>query len=115
MTTSCFWAGGLAAAALMGASGLAACTTTQPLAQAPSSPSLVYRCPDGKSFTAAYEVAEPGRATVTAGGRVYILPQVISASGVRYEQDGVELRTKGAWAMLTGAQGGPYDECQTTN
>jgi membrane-bound inhibitor of C-type lysozyme len=101
-----------AAVLVVAASGLAACATTQPLARPASAPNLVYRCEAGKTFTAAYDAATE-RATVTAGGRVYILPQVISGSGIRYEQDGVELRSKGSWAMLAGAQGGPYDECQT--
>lgn len=97
---------------LAAAAALAGCATTPPLTQPAGAPNLVYRCTGGNGFTAAYDA--PGeKVTVTAGGRIYILPQVISGSGIRYEQDGVELRSKGAWAMLTGAQGGPYADCTT--
>lgn len=98
--------------ALVAVAALGGCASVPPLARPPGAPSLVYRCPGGDGFTAAYD-AEGQKATVTAGGRIYILPQVVSGSGVRYEQGGIELRSKRDWAMLTGAAGGPYADCRT--
>ena len=60
---------------------------------------------------AAYDL-QGERASVSAGGRTYSLRHVPSASGVKYAQDGVELHAKGADAMLHGAAGSPYRDCQ---
>lgn len=97
----------LAPLAALAATG---CATLAP--QGASEAPQRYACAGGKQFTAAY-VARKNRVDITAGGRIYILPQAISGSGIRYAWDGVELRAKGPQATLEGARGGPYLDCTT--
>jgi membrane-bound inhibitor of C-type lysozyme len=53
-----------------------------------------------------------GDAEVFAGGRVYRLPGVQAASGLRYTDGNVEYWEHGDEAMLNGAHGGPYNNCR---
>ena len=98
----------------------AACTAPPPAADAgadsvagagPAVPgSWVYACRGGERFLVRIQADS---AIVEVPPRVYRLPQVIAASGVRYEAGGVELWTKGDEARLT-APGASYDGCTGT-
>lgn len=91
---------------------LAACVSAPlPLAADATDGAQTYACAGGKSFTAAYDL-KGDRASVSAGGRTYSLRHVPSGSGVKYAQGGVELHAKGTSAMLDGAAGAPYRDCQ---
>jgi membrane-bound inhibitor of C-type lysozyme len=72
--------------------------------------SVVWRCDDGASFSA--RMTTLGNAEVEAGGQTYRLPGVPAGSGVRYTDGQVEYWEHGDEAMLNGAQGGPYNNCQ---
>jgi membrane-bound inhibitor of C-type lysozyme len=85
---------------------LAACAT----GAAPGGPRMDWRCDGGGAFSA--RIKGDGRAEVFAGGQVYNLPHVQGASGARYAQGGVEYWERGGEATLTGAQGGPYNNCR---
>ncbi len=85
---------------------LGACAPTD----APTGPSFVWQC-DGVSFSA--RNTEGGNAEVKAGGKVYRLPGVIAASGVRYFDGHVEYWEHGKEALLNGAAGGPYENCHS--
>ena len=90
----------LAAAALV---SLAACAT------APSGPRTDWRCDGGAAFSVRFDA---DRANVFAGGRMYDLPQVQSASGARYSDGAVEYWQHQGEATLNGAHGGPYANCR---
>lgn len=97
---------------VMSVLALSACATApRPLAADATDAAQVYACTGGKSFTAAYDL-QGERARVSAGGRTYSLRHIPSASGVKYAQDGVELHAKGTDAVLVGAAGSPYRDCQ---
>ena len=53
-----------------------------------------------------------GSAEVFAGGQVYNLPHVAGASGARYSNGTVEYWERGGEAILSGARGGPYENCR---
>jgi len=99
---------------------LAACRAAPPAADAgadsvaatgPAVPGTwVYACPGGERFLVRIQADS---AIVEVPPRVYRLPQVIAASGVRYEAGGTELWTKGDEARLT-APGASHDGCTGT-
>jgi membrane-bound inhibitor of C-type lysozyme len=60
--------------------------------------SVRYRCDDGKGFIADYLTNNTVRATF--GTRVFILPQVVSGSGIRYSDGSVTLNSKGDEAFV---------------
>jgi membrane-bound inhibitor of C-type lysozyme len=93
----------LIAAALL---ALSACAP----GDAPTGPSLEWRCDGGASFSA--RMTTQGNAEVSAGGQVYRLPGVPAGSGTRYTDGRVEYWQHGDEAMLNGAQGGPYSNCK---
>jgi membrane-bound inhibitor of C-type lysozyme len=93
----------LLAAAL--ATALAACAT----ASGPSGPRMDWRCDGGAAFSA--RISSSG-AEVFAGGQVYNLPHVQGASGARYSNGAVEYWERGGEATLSGAHGGPYNNCR---
>ena len=97
-----------AATALALALALGACATAAP--QDASGAPVRYACDEGKSFTASY-AASGRRADVSAGGRIYVLPQV--GASARYVDHGVELQADGSGAQLQGARGAPYRNCRT--
>jgi membrane-bound inhibitor of C-type lysozyme len=100
----------LTLAALGPALALGACAgVTAPDASAADH---LYRCEEGRSFTASY-AANGKTAVVRAGGLIRTLRLARSASGARYAGRGVELWGKGAAATLTGFPGGPYAGCAT--
>jgi membrane-bound inhibitor of C-type lysozyme len=78
---------------------------------APTGPSLAWRCDDGASFSA--RMTTNGNAEVLAGGQTYRLPGVVAGSGTRYTDGRVEYWQHGDEAMLNGAEGGPYNNCRT--
>jgi membrane-bound inhibitor of C-type lysozyme len=84
---------------------LAACATG-----GSAGPRMDWRCDGGAAFSA--RIKPDGVAEVFAGGRVYNLPHVQAASGARYESGGVEYWERGGEATLSGAQGGPYNNCR---
>lgn len=91
---------------------LSACATApRPVAADATDAAQTYTCAGGKSFTAAYDL-QGERASVSAGGRTYSLRHLPSGSGVKYAEGGVELHAKGAGALLVGAAGSPYRDCQ---
>ena len=98
--------------ATMSVLALAACASAPlPLAADATDAAHTYACAGGKTFTAAYDL-KGDRASISAGGRTYSLRHVPSGSGVKYAKDGVELHAKGTGAVLDGAAGSPYRDCQ---
>ena len=67
-------------------------------------------CDGGAAFSA--RIMSNGAAEVFAGGQVYNLPRVEGASGARYSNGAVEYREHGGQATLSGARGGPYNNCR---
>jgi membrane-bound inhibitor of C-type lysozyme len=90
----------IAAAALL---SLAACASTA------GGPRAEWRCDGGAAFSVRFE---GDGANVFAGGQVYDLPQVQSASGTRYSNGAVEYWEHQGEATLGGAAGGPYTNCR---
>lgn len=82
-------------------------TATTTPKQSPST-TTAYGCPGGYRFTAAFQ---PDRTLVTLGdGQTLTLPQVVSASGAKYQVDSVTLWNKGSEVRLeTGT--GVYEQC----
>lgn len=80
----------------------AAKPASEPTPADDSEPSVIngvrYRCDDGKGFTADYLSNNTVRATF--GTRVFVLPQVVSASGIRYSDGSVTLNSKGDEAFV---------------
>ncbi|MGQ0532461.1 MAG: MliC family protein [Caulobacteraceae bacterium] len=85
---------------------LAACAST---GGGPSGPRMDWRCDGGAAFSA--RIASSG-AHVFAGGQEYALPHVAGASGALYSNGSVEYWERGGSATLTGARGGPYNNCR---
>jgi len=78
--------------------GCASAPAAAPLpAAADGGGTYVYTCPDGYRFSARFR---GDSAVVELATRVIALPQVISASGARYEANGIELWTKGLQASF---------------
>ena len=67
-----------------------------------------WHCDGGKSFGVGFTTTG---ARVAAGGATYALPHVQGA-GARYANGGVEYWERGGQATLTGARGGPYNNCR---
>ena len=81
-------------------------------AASPGAPErFTFACAGGTSFTVGYDAGDE-LAEVAAGGRRYRLPRARSGSGARYAADGVELWEHQGRASLTGAAGGPYQDCR---
>lgn len=71
-------------------------------------PDALFSCATG-SFDVTYG---EGTATLAlSDGRTLTLTQVQSGSGIRYAADGVELMSKGSWAVLTENGTATYDQC----
>jgi membrane-bound inhibitor of C-type lysozyme len=62
-----------------------------PVAATPAGP-ITYTCPDGKTVVATYTGET---ASVVYDGKTYAMTQVISASGVRYQGDGLQWWSRG--------------------
>lgn len=84
---------------------LSACTTVGTIGNR-----MDWRCAGGAAFSARIKTNDT--AEVFAGGQVYNLPHVQAASGARYSNGSVEYWERGGEATLTGAQGGPYNNCR---
>ncbi len=84
---------------------LSACASTGVLGQR-----MDWRCDAGAAFSA--RIRSNGSAEVFAGGQVYNLPHVSGASGARYSNGAVEYWERGGEAGLSGARGGPYNNCR---
>ncbi len=69
-----------------------------------------WRCDSGAAFSA--RIKSNGSAEVFAGGQVYNLPHVAGATGARYSNGSVEYWERGGGATLSGARGGPYENCR---
>lgn len=69
-----------------------------------------WRCDGGAAFSA--RIKGGGAAEVFAGGQVYRLRHVEAASGARYSNGAVEYWERGGQASLSGAHGGPYNNCR---
>jgi membrane-bound inhibitor of C-type lysozyme len=69
-----------------------------------------WRCDGGAAFSLRYN--NLGAAEVFAGGQTYNLPQAESGSGTRYSNGSVEYGEHQGRATLTGAHGGPYENCR---
>lgn len=90
---------------------LAGCGATFPLETPVGHPvtrGITWRCTGGKSFTA--HLGSNG-AQVHAGGHDYALAHV-SGAGARYASGGVTYQELAGGASLTGAPGGPYENCR---
>ncbi len=66
-----------------------------------------WRCDGGAAFSIRVDETA-GKAEVFAGGRLYRLDHVTTG----YSNEEVRYIEQGATAMLTGANGGPYDNCR---
>lgn len=86
---------------------LAACATGT---AGPAGPRMDWRCDGGAAFSA--RISSRGTAEVFAGGQTYSLPHVPGASGARYSNGSVEYWERGGEATLSGARGGPYNNCR---
>lgn len=73
-------------------------------------PRMDWSCDGGAAFSA--RINASGSAEVFAGGQVYNLPHVAGASGARYSNGRVEYWERGGSATLSGANGGPYNNCR---
>lgn len=73
-------------------------------------PRMDWRCDGGAAFSA--RIKGEGTAEVFAGGQVYNLPHVQAASGAKYSNGTVEYWEHGGEATLSGAHGGPYNNCR---
>jgi membrane-bound inhibitor of C-type lysozyme len=94
---------------LIGAAvALAACASTGGSA----GPRTDWRCAGGAAFSARINTGGEGTADVFAGGQVYRLSRVAGASGLRYSNGQVEYWERGGSATLSGARGGPYNNCR---
>lgn len=85
---------------------LAACSTPQGAA----GPRVDWRCDGGAAFSMRLDAQ--GNANVFAGGQTYSLPGVTAGSGTRYTNGSVEYWEHGGEATLSGAHGGPYNNCR---
>jgi len=94
-------------AALAALALLAACASGQT-----GGPRVDWRCDGGAAFSVRYNAQ--GKAEVFAGGRTYTLPAAASGSGARYAEGGVEFWEHQGEARLTGAFGGPYNNCRSS-
>jgi membrane-bound inhibitor of C-type lysozyme len=90
------------AAALL---ALSACASTGTIGNR-----MDWRCDGAAAFSA--RIKTNGSAEVFAGGQVYNLPHVQAASGARYSNGSVDYWERGGEATLTGARGGPYENCR---
>lgn len=66
-----------------------------------------YQC-DGYAFTAQFD---GDRVTLLAPGKEYVLPQVMAASGAKFENDKAMFWTKGSTAQLR-IDGQEYENCR---
>ena len=91
---------------------LAACSTEGGNATvsggAPIGNLMRWHCDGGKSFGVGLTTTG---ARVAAGGATYALPHVQGA-GARYASGGVQYWEQAGTATLTGARGGPYNNCR---
>lgn len=85
---------------------LSACAS----APTPGGPRMDWRCDGGAAFSA--RISGGGAAEVFAGGQTYTLPHAQSGSGARYLNGSVEYWEHGGEATLSGAHGGPYNNCR---
>jgi membrane-bound inhibitor of C-type lysozyme len=85
---------------------LAACAT----GGGAGGPRMDWRCDGGAAFSA--RIQGGGTAEVFAGGQLYNLPHVQAASGAKYSNGSVEYWEHGGEATLSGARGGPYNNCR---
>lgn len=93
-----------AALALVGA-----CATSG--GDGPLGPRKDWSCDGGAAFSARISTGGEGSAEVFAGGQTYRLSRVAGASGLRYSNGSVEYWERGGGATLSGARGGPYNNC----
>jgi membrane-bound inhibitor of C-type lysozyme len=89
---------------------LAACASSG--GGGPAGPRADWRCEGGAAFSARISTSGEGSAEVFAGGQLYRLPRVAGASGLRYSNGSVEFWERGGSATLSGAHGGPYNNCR---
>jgi len=97
-------------AALAALALLAACATSG--SGGSGGPRSEWRCDGGAAFSARISTGGEGAAEVFAGGQSYRLARVAGASGLRYSNGGVEYWERAGGATLTGARGGPYNNCR---
>lgn len=72
----------------------------------------VYKCDEGKSFSAVYRT--DGTAETTFGSKVLVLNQVESGSGARYSNGGVTLYIKGDTAFVEVGDNRLFANCVAT-
>lgn len=90
---------------------LSACGAMFPISTpvgSPVAPGITWRCDGGHSFRA--HLGSRG-AEVHAAGHDYALPHV-PGEGARYTSGGVQYWEHAGTATLTGAPGGPYQNCR---
>lgn len=73
-------------------------------------PRMDWNCDGDAAFSA--RINANGSAEVFAAGRTYTLPHVQAASGAKYSNGSVEYWERGGSATLSGAHGGPYNNCR---
>lgn len=72
----------------------------------------VYKCDEGKGFSAVYRT--DGTAETTFGSKVIVLNQVESGSGARYSNNGVTLYIKGDTAFVEVGDNRLFANCIAT-
>ena len=93
--------------------GLASCGPKTMAAAAPATPPAnahIYTCDDAAALAVEYR---NGEALATFKGATSTLPQVQSASGAKFEKDGVSVWNKGR--DVTFVQGGTTRHCTESN
>jgi membrane-bound inhibitor of C-type lysozyme len=101
----------LAAAAMLSLlSGLAACQTAGPDAQASSGRNFSWVCPDGARFAVRFPNDET--AILSHNGHRYSLTSAMSASGARYQGQGFEYWEHQGQARFTDAAGAAHENCR---
>ncbi len=85
---------------------------TQSTTQAKVITRAVYKCDEGKGFSAVYRT--DGTAETTFGSKVIVLNQVESGSGARYSNGGVTLYIKGDTAFVEVGDNRLFANCVAT-
>jgi membrane-bound inhibitor of C-type lysozyme len=87
-------------------------TQAQPTSQAKVITQAVYKCDDGKSFSAVYR--DDSTAETTFGSKVLTLNQIESGSGARYSNGSVTLYIKGDTAFVEVGNNKLFTNCVAT-
>ncbi len=95
---------------VVGVLAVGACASSPPPAPDPArGPVMAWTCDGGAAFSAQWTAG--ANFEVLAGGKMYWLPAKKVSSGLRFADRKVEFSERGGYAKLSGAEGGPYENC----